>query len=44
LSELLRARCKNGSPSNVTTPDEAYDEIRADFFSILEAHGLDLDR
>ena len=44
ISEALRSRCKYGKPDNVTTPEDAYDDIRAEFWSILEARDLDLDR
>ena len=44
LSELLRSRIKYGIPDTVKTPDDAYEEIRAEFFQILDAHLLTLDR
>ena len=44
LGELLRSRVKYGKPTDITTPEEAYDEIRAKFFSILDAYMLTLDR
>jgi hypothetical protein len=44
LAELLRSRYKYGKPTDVTTPDEAYAEVRAEFFTILEAHNINLDR
>jgi hypothetical protein len=44
LSELLRSRYKYGKPMDVNTPDEAYAELRAEFFDILDSHSINLDR
>ena len=44
VAELLRARVKYGKPSGIDSIEAAYDELRAEFFSILEAHSIDLDR
>jgi hypothetical protein len=44
LAELLRARVKYGKPTDVATPEDAYNELRAEFFSILDSHDINLDR
>jgi hypothetical protein len=44
LVNLLRDRDKYGKPGDIETPEDAYRELRSEVYSILEAHGIDMDR
>lgn len=43
IGEALRKRIKYGIHADVKTPEEAYEELQAEFFRVLEALEIKLD-